>query len=727
MKGGGKDEGKAMEPLFPRLHVNDREKGGPRAPPRNKMALYEQLSIPSKRFSSSSSTLSPALDKAGSPPPPRPQSSGIQANGHGPFNMSPNPHSNPEDRIHSRLLERVSCNTTREDFGRSFKRHASNNNVNGGGSASAECTSRHLSRDVNGGGSASASDVKKSRENFEDEDDFTVPTFVQTVIAAFSSYDLPAVQPGKPTISHVERSQKRCSYPLPNCNEMPFKEKSTNTISRKSESEQNCKETSVFAHSPEIRDPRRPSELSNWNKTSLDRTGTVDVDKHASHANKELHLESCADGYPSGSRCSNRVDVVEEEDNSRNIIASCSKASLGEKADKFGQETHDESNRQPHLGDGDRDEVSEASMDYVAGMGMMISPDDVVGVIGTKHFWKARRAIVNQQRVFAIQVFELHRLIKVQKLIAASPDVIMTDLYVKPSPAKMVSENLPPEDVLELPPPLDNIGNSHQPTIEQNDSSQKLNPSTGCPEENPVRDPPQEDISRVGLHSVDSAPDNRTNAYCFHPPPNQWLVPVMSPSEGLIYKPYSGPCPPIPGFMAPPFYGGCAPHGFQPAGGDFMNSAYGALPYQPPPNYFPSFYSLPMEKPMFSSSAVEQVIPSAGSQPNVRELQQARSSCVVSHPSREAVSGRVRKFPAPKDSEVQGSTVSSSNPPREEDESPLFRKPGPFVAMDQASESCQGDGQNRVIKVVPHNAGSATESAARIFRSIQRERQQYRP
>ncbi|KAL4567257.1 hypothetical protein LXL04_022836 [Taraxacum kok-saghyz] len=37
-------------PMFPRLHVNDTEKGGPRAPPRNKMALYEQLSIPSQRL-----------------------------------------------------------------------------------------------------------------------------------------------------------------------------------------------------------------------------------------------------------------------------------------------------------------------------------------------------------------------------------------------------------------------------------------------------------------------------------------------------------------------------------------------------------------------------------------------------------------------------------------------------------------------------------------------------
>lgn len=46
----GKDGDKVTEPMFPRLSVNDVEKGGPRAPPRNKMALYEQLCTPSQRF-----------------------------------------------------------------------------------------------------------------------------------------------------------------------------------------------------------------------------------------------------------------------------------------------------------------------------------------------------------------------------------------------------------------------------------------------------------------------------------------------------------------------------------------------------------------------------------------------------------------------------------------------------------------------------------------------------
>jgi protein EARLY FLOWERING 3 len=63
------DETKAMGPMFPRLHVNDTNKGGPRAPPRNKMALYEQLSVPSQRFNLSSSASTRPQQKGGTEVP----------------------------------------------------------------------------------------------------------------------------------------------------------------------------------------------------------------------------------------------------------------------------------------------------------------------------------------------------------------------------------------------------------------------------------------------------------------------------------------------------------------------------------------------------------------------------------------------------------------------------------------------------------------------------------
>lgn len=64
----GKDDEKMMGPMFPRLHVNDTEKGGPRAPPRNKMALYEQFSIPSQRFNPGPLPLNPNTSSNTAPP-----------------------------------------------------------------------------------------------------------------------------------------------------------------------------------------------------------------------------------------------------------------------------------------------------------------------------------------------------------------------------------------------------------------------------------------------------------------------------------------------------------------------------------------------------------------------------------------------------------------------------------------------------------------------------------
>jgi hypothetical protein len=51
------DDDEKVGPMFPRLHVNDTtDKGGPRAPPRNKMALYEQYTVPFQRFNPNSNS-----------------------------------------------------------------------------------------------------------------------------------------------------------------------------------------------------------------------------------------------------------------------------------------------------------------------------------------------------------------------------------------------------------------------------------------------------------------------------------------------------------------------------------------------------------------------------------------------------------------------------------------------------------------------------------------------
>ncbi|XP_074289438.1 ELF3-like protein 2 [Silene latifolia] len=163
----------------------------------------------------------------------------------------------------------------------------------------------------------------------------------------------------------------------------------------------------------------------------------------------------------------------------------------------------------------------------------------------------------------------------------------------------------------------------------------------------------------------------KMNLWGFHQPSSpQWLVPVMSPSEGLVCKPF-----PAPGF-AGSFCGGYGPVGPNPVLG-----SYG----MPPPqyqqaagmphgvhfdgqSYFPP-YGMPMISPSMLGSTVVQSNPFSGSNPV--------------NPTGQSL----------------GASRCSESP---EDAPPMEKRA-------------------RVIKAVPHR--SSRESAARIFQSIQQERQ----
>ncbi|KAF7151945.1 hypothetical protein RHSIM_Rhsim02G0080900 [Rhododendron simsii] len=62
----------------------------------------------------------------------------------------------------------------------------------------------------------------------------------------------------------------------------------------------------------------------------------------------------------------------------------------------------------------------------------------------------------SQRRVFVVQVFVLHRLIKVQKLIAASPELLLqSELHLgKSSIEGLPTKKLPSGNLLEAPPQL---------------------------------------------------------------------------------------------------------------------------------------------------------------------------------------------------------------------------------------------------------------------------------
>ncbi|KAL9176744.1 hypothetical protein ABFS82_01G015900 [Erythranthe guttata] len=528
----GKDEEKSIGPMFPRLHVNDTEKGGPRAPPRNKMALYEQLSIPSQRYSRSMLPYT--------------------ANNNGPANLVP-----PSSQCGG---------NEREMFlnGQVPPRHQSEHQF------------KHYS-DL----STQLAQVEQRKKS--DEDECRVPVFIHPMPSKrFNKYN-----------NNTDREklspsilQERCSEPLGQGN--------------------------LFSNSKEA----LPSE-------------DVNTVHDLSH------------------------DAVSGED------GPCRPTETG-------------------LERGDS--VSETSV-LEAVNGVNITPDDVVGVIGQKQFFKARTAIANQQRAFAVQVFELHRLIKVQRLIAASPHLLLEDspYFNKPTKASSPANK----------PPLDYTAKSI-PDIpnRKGDDSYKPIQEKECSAENTVE--------KTSLST-------QTNP-CFHQQPqgHQWLIPVMSPSEGLVYKPYP--------FVSQPCGGGCGPPGSNPTVGNFSTPPppqyhhLPSFPQFPPHGYFPPYCVPIMDTSAFSGPPPEQTIRApAAAGPAVQ-----------------------KSGPALWDVEMQGSTASSPSGRRKRGSNGVeFERRNMLPLFPTTPAAVDALKPTRVIKVVPRNGLSASESAARIFRTIQEEREQY--
>ncbi|XP_073008169.1 protein HEADING DATE 3B [Typha latifolia] len=754
---GGNYEDKNLGPLFPRLHVNDADKGGPRAPPRNKMALYEQFTIPSHRLHSTAS-LTP--HNAGKMVASRSSSQGCDRDR---SILSPsivhshiNAHS---EKLNGQSSNGVSSDATRPELATRSGKHI-NKKLHVTESA-AECSSP-LIKETNSNNSY--------RKKLGDEEDFRVPTFVHADIPTKCDKDVvmgqeklrsscaESAQKSCSMINSSERCQESCERHLEGNNISDGKSRNSHiNRSEKEPSEilaiKEAKEKSLLSsksgekskeRSPITQDycckektiTKGASEKS-WNGTS----------EKSWNGSLSMYEESCANGGLYEDR--DNTNVVENQTVGRMRNGICSEASVinGHKTSKFSNSVYQKDDNKENgileLRDVEgKDKLCQSSLvDSV--LGFEISPDDVVAVIGPKHFWKARRAIVNQQRVFALQVFELHRLIKVQKLIAASPDLLFQgNPYLEKFPAS--TEN----------PPSEFNGKSQSQTAEDEDDTQKSKQRTDCSKENTEASQPLPSHesgvngSRHGYFPPNGpytgnsrvepmAPESRPNSWCLPPPMNQWLVPVMSPSEGLVYKPYTGPCPPA-GSLITPFYANCPPLNLPSAAGDFMNSAYGVPPPHQPhnigvppvapavaPSYFSS-YGVPVVNSVISSSAVEQVTQLAASRPNGQAEQNSQMSCNMSHPKSDPFSRRGRRFQASKDSELQGSSASIPLDMAQRegaDALSLFPKTTATDGPPQHSPDSQ-DNQTRVIKVVPHNARSATESAARIFRSIQKERQQ---
>ncbi|XVF86752.1 hypothetical protein PTKIN_Ptkin18bG0067800 [Pterospermum kingtungense] len=768
MMRGSKDEARVMSPMFPRLHVNDTEKGGPRAPPRNKMALYEQLSIPSQRFNSGSLSAPPLPPNNTNSLVPSISSSHGGGNERSIFMPFGSSHESSifDEKFHSYSIPRTNQNTMKGNREIKSTKTTESQGLDTNPPIPAVSESNPLQP-------LHFSNFKKfSLRSLGHDDDLRVP-------APILSREDQNCKSSKHSEDRENSSKLnlRSSMQLQTSNEKQVKENdSVDPNSRRyivNQAEENgrlCRNSQdLMERSNSIlpiagtsydRSTKKNSKSLKRPHASLNqerKSSSVALLNNNDGPNAQLQHEYVARqdkiifrevSLVESGRCLKNASKVRNElclrqslgvDNENLHAPEFENRSKVHEEKKSGAMQTADVNRHNNL--------PGASM--VENISLEICPDDVVGLMGEKHFWKVRRAIVNQQRVFAVQVFELHRLIKVQRLIAESPHMLFEDTFYVGKPSLDVSsiKKLPSDYVPELSLTVKVKTNSQKPII-----------NIECADENAVAELPLPSAnndnskglvtqrSKYGSCSGNAlsrpmAADTMPSPWCFSPPGNQWLVPVMSPSEGLVYKPYTGTCLPTAGFLAP-VYGSCAPVNLAAGGGDFLNTAYGvAASHQPgigilPDNlrmgqtYFPH-YGMPVRNPSVSGSAVEQMSPFTGVQSKGNRLSTGdvnytiahQSSCNMSSQMSQAISYCVRKLPGSKESEVQGSTASSPSGMAKGDALPLF----PTEPTTQASNhnAQTSEQRTRVIKVVPHNRRLATESAARIFRSIQEERKQY--
>ncbi|CAB4302966.1 unnamed protein product [Prunus armeniaca] len=761
---GGKDEEHLISPVFPRFHVNDTDKGGPRAPPRNKMALYEQFSIPSQSFTSGSASMLPLPHNDRRLVPPTSWSD-VSSNERNiltpPCNFLVVP-SDPAEKIQSYDPTGANLNTMMADCERISTKPSNYLNTTGPSSSAAKYDSFQPKK--------TPYFRNFSLEKYGNEDYLKVPSPFQGTALQCRNSQQSKEKEKLPCLSSMEQLKSSCIKKINGSNTIDLKLRQCG----RNHEEENPKVSQTNEDPVERSVSLALAIVKDFANTSSSPSNTVKNSESLKRAHASLSQENRSSVNDLSKLCSSSARLHRESMTVHDRVALRDgilvQSRIGT-AKEILSKVREKSCLTPSLVDDNRisgglgnenecceekcgvaqvgnlcghEDISDMSiMDCNSAMG--ISPHDVMGVIGAKQFCEMRKAIVSQQRVFAAQVFELHRLIKVQRLIAGSPHLLLEDNDFLSKPAIKVPpvKKVPLEHALE-PPPL---------IVKPKDHPQKPHSSGECVEENAVEKFPLPPVnnrtssrglvtqqSNYGQYSNKSPSASATTnskpaLWCLQPPPgNMWFVPVTSSSEELAYKPYTGPCAPTGGFMAP-MYGSCGPASLNPGARDYLNATYSnpslyqqGMGIGTPPllqTCFPP-YGMPIINPSLSSSAVENMTPFSGGHSNWHENQLSfreinftlphQSSCNMSSQMSQVMPCYVGNIQASKGREIQGTTARSPSDRTLGNALPLF------PTAPQSQEPCKSEHQTRAIKVVPHNTKSASESAARIFLSIQEER-----
>ncbi|GAA0156545.1 hypothetical protein Leryth_001887 [Lithospermum erythrorhizon] len=794
---GVKDEEKHFDPLFPRINISAAERGGPRAPPRNKMALCDQLTIPSShRFNNGSMSMLPL--------PPPSTSSNLTASStpshvdchkglFSPFSSGNVPGVPPgyHDlgvRRHHHSSNGVTISAVRGSEFRSLVSMSYQTAIHWPPTTKHSMSQSHCflnSRNSTAGKNReqvnnvrlssyvqlvrSASD-SNTRDTMEKHDRHLSCTNSSGKLQTAAEQKLNLTSPLSPiTENHLEKS----SF-LQLSNENMCRDTDAVLVNNKSAKlnmstlklEYTQKNEEIYSSGPQTQETqlKRPAyilptrlkilpdatsgPLSSHRNAKL----SANADQSISHKSNSLLDDENRFSKPS-IHVHHNYKSLEENKESTESVPTCSetivrkrRASVMEGPSRSMEElgyqqksptrciSINECHKDSGCGskpEGIIDKSDSTSDETVVKSitNFVVSPEEVVRAIGQERFWKARRTILHQQRVLAAQLFDLHRLVKVQRLMAESPDILFEDNFylskssIKlPNSRKLFAEN----------------GKDYKANLQESDfkiehmpESANRKPQTPNADNGIFTRQPPIPCPR-GLVVPPITTDTQSSPLLFHPPPgNQWLVPVRSPSEGLIYKAYTGPLPPTAGILSP-VYDNVAPISLTGMGDQsFLNSCYSLPPsnlqgignllgHSSQGQSYLQPYPMPVINGSGSTSTFEPI------SKFTKHLIADQDSCVpignIQTHGNGIVSECSKHLEGCKENDLQDSTVTS----------PLVKNKVDTLSLFPTTPShhpplCSSTTEHKieVIKVVPHNRKSASESAARIFQTIQEERQKH--
>ncbi|XP_021765269.1 protein HEADING DATE 3B-like [Chenopodium quinoa] len=704
----GKPEGKITGPLFPRIHVDDTKRLGPRAPPRNKMALYEQLSIPSQRFSNTpaSTTL---------PPPP----------------------------VHGRMLANMLSSSQvigaeRELFSVGKKSHAANHSIGKQNSRPYERISGNTNGNPLKRSMVEDCQLSKVPITFLEpnnpsqskwpcvhnvESNLRLPSIVHPQLSLSSS----KTQSGSKDKNLVDVS---CSLEL-----QTTSAKKVNTYSNKDDlkvvevGHKNSKTLLSFPQGNDEHDGKLDHQISQISDhTLLPKISLMPLIKEEKIEPSDH--KSAVSNFPNKDSELDQIDINKDRDHVGMISNEVDKVYMGVtieeprttianntsilRSESCNESPFTDAHRQTlSVGDGNKCEekqnrtgmvdfehgdYSHTSLKECASHGV-ISPNLVVEMIGQNHFWKARKEIIDQQRIFSKQVFELHRIVKVQKMLASCGNL------QKKEPLSLGNSLVEPTMKKLLPKSIQEAPSWHEK------SKNEVSKIKGVVD-NAIENLPLPSLSSdITSLATNFGKQTNTNLsmWCLPPPGNQWLLPVISPSEGLVYKPYLNP-PPPPGGFFPTLSNDLRPTNPTTTLGneEYLNSqigVHGVAPSPMDPSYFAP-YGMSIISPLASTSTFKHM-----------SFYDVNSSSFISNGPRNL--GEVNE------SEKLESLESSPNKKIKTSNGalPLFPTTPTTVDNGQPIKNCSNERKTKVIKVIPRNNPKlASESLANIIKLILEER-----